>query len=59
MHFDSVFLFPCLWMAADTLEKQVREQGDGRGVNNLKTFHPFRGLATAAVRGKSMSVRGI
>ncbi len=37
-------------MASDTFEKQVGEQGDGRGVDDLKPFHPFWRLAAAAVR---------
>lgn len=50
MHLDASLLSPCLWMASYSLEKQVGEQSDGRGVYDLKTFHPFRGLVAAAVR---------
>ena len=59
MNFDSSFLAACLRMSAHYIEDKVGKQGYGRGVYYLETFHPFRGLPRAAVRGKYLSVGAI
>ena len=46
-------------MASDSLEQQVGEQSNSRGVDNLQSFHPFWSLAAVAVRGKNVAVSGI
>lgn len=59
MYFDSTFLFPCLGIASDTLEKQVGEQRDCRGVDNLQLSLPFWSLVALVVRGKHIAMSGI
>ena len=53
------FLFAGLGMTSHTLEQEVGEQGDGSGIDNLKTLHPGFIPVPAAVRGKYIPVCGI
>ena len=53
---DAAFLPARLGIAPHTLENQVREQADGRRIDDLQPFHPLRHLAGEAVRGKSVLV---
>ena len=46
-------------MTSDSLEKQVGKQSYGRGVNNLKPFHPLWRLTATAVRRKDMAVSDV
>ena len=59
MYLDAAFFLPRFGMPSHTLEEKVGEQRDGRGVDNLKPFHPFRRLAASAVRGKDVAVCGV
>ena len=43
-------------MAASSLEDQVGEQRNRRGIENLEPFHPFCRATLAAVRGKFLAV---
>lgn len=43
VHLDAAFLLACLEM----LENSIGRQGDGRGINDAKLFHPiFRAIAS-------------
>lgn len=55
----STFFLAYLRCRPTSLKKQVGEQCDGCGVDDLKPFRPFWVLAAAAVRGKNMAVCGV
>ena len=56
MHLHTAFLLSCFGIASNTIEYEVREEADGRRIDNLELLHPLRHLARGAVRWKFVLV---
>ena len=50
MHLHTAFLLSCFGIASNALEYEVREEADGRRIDNLELLHPLRHIARGAVR---------
>ena len=59
VYFYISFLLADLGMTSHPLEQEIGEQGDGSGIDNLKTLHLGCIPVFAAVREKNVSVCGV